>query len=62
MNEKPIKPLSKPKAKQTLTFNDGLNFGMGFFVASFLFFVCILPIALGAVYVFLASLGRTLGN
>lgn len=66
MSEKPIKPLSslpaKPKPKQSLTFNDGLNFGMGFFVAGFLFFVCVMPIMLGVLYIFLQSLGETLSK
>lgn len=64
MSEKVIKPLSsppaKPKPKQTLTFNDGLNFGMGFFVAGFLFFVCVMPLGLIALYVFLLQLAELL--
>lgn len=65
MSEKPIKPLSslpaKPKPKQSLTFTDGLNFGMGFFVAGFFFFVCVMPIGLGALYVFLQEIVDTFG-
>jgi hypothetical protein len=62
MSEKPIKPLTTAKPKQALTFTDGLNFGMGFFVAGALFFICVLPISLGAIYLFLVSIGQTFGD
>lgn len=46
--------------KQSLTFNDGLNFGCGFFVAGFMFFVCALPLGALATVTTLAVLGRVL--
>ena len=46
--------------KQKLTFNDGLNFGCGFWVAGFMFFVIALPIGLFAFAAILLLFGRAL--
>lgn len=48
--------------KQTLTFSDGLNFGLGLLVASLLFVVCILPIGVGALVIVLQMLGFAIGQ
>jgi hypothetical protein len=48
--------------RQTLTFSDGLNFGMGLLVASLLFVVCILPLGAGALVVVLQTLGFAIGQ
>lgn len=91
MQEKPLKPLSKPRlaapeidlsppsappltgtmrnplivkfpSNNTLTFSDGLNFGMGLLVASLLFVVCILPIGVGVLAVVVRALGFAVGQ
>lgn len=44
------------KRPPSLTFSDGLNFGCGFFVAGFLFFIFFLPLATVGVFFTLAFL------
>lgn len=48
----------KLPGSQTLTFSDGLNFGCGFWVAGFLFFVVAVPVGGVALTMILAALGR----
>lgn len=54
--------MNQVPGKQNLTFNDGLNFGCGFFVAGFMFFVCALPVGGLATIAMLAVLSRVLGE
>lgn len=48
--------------KQKLTFNDGLNFGCGFWVAGFMFFIVALPLGVVTIITFLALFGTLLGG
>lgn len=48
--------------KSNLTFNDGLNFGCGFFVAGAMFVVCVLPIAAGVLAIIVQVLTEVIGR
>lgn len=59
-----IKPLSKPvkETRKTLTFTEGFNFGLGFWVAGFLFLTVGVPILTVLAFLALAFLGASLGD
>lgn len=58
-----IKPLAKPKEPRTpLTFTEGFNFGLGFWVAGFLFLTVGVPILAVLAFIAVAFLGASLGN
>jgi hypothetical protein len=52
-----LKPLNpKPSSGPRLTFSDGLNFGCGFWVAGFLFFVVAVPVVSIGIALFLRNI------
>lgn len=62
-----IKPLSKPVIKEVsthkpLTFTEGFTFGLGFWVAGFLFLTVGVPILTVLAFIVLAFLGASLGD
>lgn len=62
-----IKSLGKPFAEEKaprkpLTFTEGFNFGLGFWVAGFFFLVVGVPILTVLAFIILAFLGASLGD
>lgn len=62
-----IKPLNKsvPKEVSTrkpLTFTEGFNFGLGFWIAGFIFLVFGVPIFTVLAFIALTILGSSFGN
>jgi hypothetical protein len=58
-----IKPLAKPReTRPPLTFTEGFNFGLGFWVAGFLFLTIGVPILTVLAFIALAMIGASFGN